>query len=305
MTIISRGTAAFYERSINQMTGLRRDAERLQQQLSTGQRLEASSDDPLAAARLRGLSRLDRLAEVDSSNAARASDGLRFADNAIQNMAEELARARELTVQAANGALSPAQRKLIGEELAQIQTSLIATANQTGSDGRPLFAGDGVGPSYILDATGNAIYAGTASVSEISLGDGLTISRGVTGPEAFDFTSGGTSINVFSFIRDLAYALKGASADPAASARLALVSFDDALGSLTRSQTAIGARVAWIETVQNRQIFTSEARAQETADVGGVDFAATIAELQQMLVVLESSQAGFARISQLSLFNLI
>ncbi len=305
MTTISRGTAAFYERSISQMAGLRRDAERLQQQLSTGKRLEVSSDDPVAAARLRGLSRAGRLAEVDSSNAARANDGLRYADNALQNVANDLARARELTVQAANGTLSDAQRALIGEELDQIQTSLVATANLTGSDGRPLFAGDGAGPAYTLDAAGNAVYAGTAAAGDISLGDGLTVTRGVTGPEAFDFTTGGVATDVFAFIKDLAEALKGASTDPAAAARAALGGFDDALESLTRSQTVIGVRVAWVETVQDRQVVTSESRVQETADAGGVDFASTIAELQQMLVVLEASQAGFARVSQLSLFNSI
>lgn len=305
MIILAKGTAAYYKRSIGQMAGLRLETERLQQQLSTGNRIEASSDDPVAATRLRSLSRLDRLAAIDSENAARVGDGLRYADNALQNVANDLARARELTVQAANGTLSDTQRALIGEELDQIRTGILASANLKASDGRPLFAGDGAGPAYTLDAAGNTLYAGTAAAGDVSLSDGLSVTRGVTGPEAFAFTSDGTATDIFAFIKDLAEAIKGGSTDPAAAARSALGGFDDALESLTRSQTVIGVRVGWVETVQNRQVVMSEARAQETADTGGVDFASTVAELQQMLVVLEASQASFARVSQLSLFNAI
>jgi flagellar hook-associated protein 3 FlgL len=67
----------------------------------------------------------------------------------------------------------------------------------------------------------------------------------------------------------------------------------------------IGVRIAWVETVQDRQIVTSQDRAQETADTGGVDLASTITQLQQMLTVLQASQASFVRLGQLSLFNTI
>ncbi len=305
MTILTKGTAAFYDRNITQMAGLRRETERLQQQIATGQRLEISSDDPVAASRLRNLSRQDRLASVDGANAQRASASLRAADGALSGIANDLIRARELTVQAASGTLSDAQRRLIGEELSQLHTSLVASANSRGSDARPLFAGQADGPAYILDAAGNAIYGGTAGSGEITLGEGISVTRGVTGPEIFNFTHEGVATDTMSFVKGLADALKGAAADPAAAARAALTGFDGALDSLTRSQTVIGVRVAWVETVQDRQIVTSQDRAQETADTGGVDLASTITQLQQMLTVLQASQASFVRIGQLSLFNTI
>lgn len=305
MTILTKGTAAFYGRNITQMAGLRRETERLQQQIATGQRLEVSSDDPVAASRLRNLSRQDRLAAVDGANAQRAGNALRATDAALAGIANDLIRARELAVQAANGTLSDAQRSLIGEELSQLHTSLVASANSRGSDERPLFAGQADGPAYILDAAGNAIYAGTAGSGEITLGEGISVTRGVTGPEVFGFTHEGVVTDTMSFVKGLADALKGAAADPAAAARAALTGFDGALDSLTRSQTVIGVRVAWVETVQDRQIVTSQDRAQETADTGGVDLASTITQLQQMLTVLEASQASFVRIGQLSLFNTI
>lgn len=63
MVRITNSTAAFFQRSLGQIGGLRGTAESLQQQIATGQRLERSSDDPVASARLRTLSRQDRLSE--------------------------------------------------------------------------------------------------------------------------------------------------------------------------------------------------------------------------------------------------
>ena len=305
MTILTKGTAAFYSRSTAQMAGLRRDAERLQQQIATGNRLEVSSDDPVAASRLRNLARQDRMAAIDGKNAELSGAALRGADQVLSTIADALIRTRELAVQAANGTLSDAQRMLIGEELSQMHTGLLASANARGSDGRPLFSGQSDGPAYTLDAAGNAVYSGTATSATVNLGEGISVTRGVTGPEIFNFNHQGTGADTLSLVKGLADALKGASADPAAAARAALGGLDGALESLTRAQTSIGVRVAWVETVQDRQIVTSQDRAQQTADTGGVDLASTITQLQQMLTVLEASQASFVRIGQLSLFNAI
>ncbi len=298
-------TAGFYQRSVDQMAGLRRSAEGLQAQISTGERLSAASDDPVAAASLRRLSRMDRLAEVDSTNAARASSDLQLADGALQTIANDFARARELAVYAGTGSLSPDQRAIVGVELAAIQKSLLGTINIRGIGGNALFAGQGDGPAYVTDAAGNAAYTGTGAASTLALGEGLTVTAGITGPEALGFANGGVSTDMLAFIKGLADTLQDTALDGAAAARASLGGFDEGLEALTRAQTAIGVRMAWIETVQVRHADNSEARAQEATSQGGVDLATTISNLQQTLTVLEASQAGFVRIGQLSLFNSI
>ncbi len=305
MTTIAAGTAAFYQRATGQMGELRRQAEGLQQQIATGQRLSASSDDPVAAAKLRSLGRAERLAQVDRATADDTLQSLRFSDGILSSIGADIARARELTVQAASDTLSDEGRALVGAELEAIASNLLLAANSKDNAGRPLFAGDSAGPAYVLDAGGVPVYAGTGGAVQVNLGEGIEVARGVTGPEVFDFNNGGTPANLIAFVKSLAEALQGGAADTAAAARGALEGFGDALDSLSRSQTAIGVRVAWVETVQDRQIASSEARAEDQFTAGGVDFASTIAELQQTLVVLEASQAAFARMSNLTLFNAI
>ena len=58
-TIFGTSTSAFFERSVMDLTALRKQAEETQAEMSTGERLQRSSDDPVAASRLRQLARAD------------------------------------------------------------------------------------------------------------------------------------------------------------------------------------------------------------------------------------------------------
>ncbi len=306
MTTIGNGTLAFYQRSTAQMSAIRREAEKLQSQNSTGERIERSSDDPVSASRLRHLARADRLAEIDAGNAARAKDGLSLASAAMGSIAQDIIRIRELALWAASDTISDNERASIGAEIAQIRLGILASANARDTSGNALFGGEAGGAAYTLDDAGNATYAGTEGSGELALGDGQSVTRGLTGPQFLSFTTGGQDTDLLAYLKTLSDALQGTvDGDPSKAASNALGGLDDALDTLTRSQTIVGARLAWIETIQERQVVTSQSRAAETADVGGVDLASNIAELQQMLTVLEASQAGFARLSGLTLFQSI
>ena len=106
-------------------------------------------------------------------------------------------------------------------------------------------------------------------------------------------------------IKTLGEALQGAAADPVQAARDALGSLGDALDAVTTGQTQVGARLAWIDLTTERRTMLSEMNAGEQAGVGATDMAATIAQLQQTMLVLEASQASFTKLANLSLFDLI
>ena len=303
MTAVS--TSAFYERATHNIAGLRARAEGLQGDLARGERLIRSSQDPVAAARLRALSRADALAAVDTANAGRAASDLQLADDALGGFTSAIGRARELATQAANGTLNPAQRAAIGQELGQINAGLLSLANARDSAGHALFGGEATGPAYTVDAAGNAVYGGTASAGQLDLGDGQSVDRGVTGPQFLNFTAGGTATDLFATLKGLADALQGGAADPAGAARAALTSLATGLSTVTTAQTVVGARLNWIDLATTHASQRGEQRAIEEAAVGGTDIAATITRLQQTMTVLEASQASFARLSGLSLFDQI
>ncbi len=305
MSAVTNSTLAFYSRSRLQMGGIREEAETLQARLSTGERLSRASDDPVAASRLRTLQRAEQLGKVDAANARRASEDLQVTAGSLESVANDLVRVRELAVWAATETIGVSERNAIAAEIDDLRLRILDAANALDSSGNAVFGGEGSGSAYAVDGGGAATYIGTATSSTIDLGQGQSVTRGFTGPEVFAFTDGGTATDVFAHLADFAAAIRGGAADPAAAARDAMGGLDEALETVTRAQTVTGARVAWLDVVQDRQVDQSFARSQTIADTGGVDFASTVAELQQLLTVLEASQASFSRLSNLSLFNQI
>lgn len=303
MTVLSTG--AFYEQANLNMTMLRKQAESLQAQISSGQRINKSSDDPLAASRLRDISRAENMAKVNVANADRAMSDLTLADSAMQEIADNLIRAQELATQAATDTISDSQRAIIGEQIANIRANLIALANSRDSAGHALFGGDAPGEAYTVDAGGTPVYGGTVNSGQLPLGDGQTVTRGVTGPEFLNFTHNGAATDLFAVLGNLATALSGGAGDPADAARDALGALNSGLDKVTTTQTVIGSRMNWIDINLARIERQGEMRADEQASVGNVDAATAITQLQQIMTVLEASQASFVKLAGMSLFSML
>jgi flagellar hook-associated protein 3 FlgL len=301
--MIGLSTSAFYERATRQIGGLRSQAETLQQQIGSGERLSKSSDDPVAAARMRMLERGERLAQIDQRNSGRAQTDLKIADQALGSIADVVIRAKELAMQAANQTISPEQRTAIGGELAGLRQSLVSIANGRNAAGHALFGGQATGPAYTDDGTA-ATYVGTAGADPIGLGDGQSVDPGVTGPEVFAFEVDGTATDIFTVLGNLASALQSGG-DSSAAANAALAGLDAGLDKVTTAQTVVGGRLSWIELMDQRREANGELVADEKAAVGGANLAATMTRLQEVMTVLEASQASFVRLSGLSLFDMM
>ena len=292
----------FHSAAQSQQAALRGEAEALQRQISTGERLERASDDPVAAARLRAHARADRLAGVEAGNAARAREELGTASARMDELASGLIRARELAVQAANGATSPAGRAAIAQEIGAIRENLFALANSVSATGEPLFAGEGQGPAYSRASDGTVTYTGTSEAGKLEIGPGIAVQRSVAGPSFLSFDHGGAATDVFALLGSLEQGLRANSAD---AARGALPAFDAALDAVGRGQAVVGTRLSWTETVETIASQTGEARAADAAQAGGADLAASISRLQHIMTTLEASQASYARLASLSLFDQI
>ncbi|MCB2075570.1 MAG: flagellar biosynthesis protein FlgL [Novosphingobium sp.] len=301
--IVNNSTSAFYDRSILGMTDLRKQAESLQQQLDHGQRLTRSSDDPVAASRLRMLSRVDLVSNIDKTNAERANSDLTLADTAMTSFADYINRIKELALQAGNETLTDAQRASLGVEISNLHDDLVVLANSRDSTGHALFGGQAGGDAYTIDGSGNAVYIGTATSGDLPLGDGQTVTRSLTGPEFLNFDLGGSPTGLLPIVKALGEALQGGVPDPAAAARDSLAGLTAAHDAVISGQTLVGARLSWIDMTTERRIDMSELRATEQSNIGGTDIAETIARLQELSLVLEASQASFAKLAQLTLFN--
>ncbi|MCW1383000.1 flagellin [Novosphingobium sp. KCTC 2891] len=305
MTIFATSTSAFFDRGTLDLTSLRAQAEQLQSQVGSGEKLTKSSDDPLTASRLRNLSRVDSLAKIDTAAAGRATADLNLADSAMGEFANYITRAQELATQAANGTLTDSQRKSIGGELSQIHGNLVALANTRDSAGHALFGGDTAGNAYQLDSAGNASYIGTGSAGELALGDGQTVSRSFTGPEFLQYKSGGATTDLMTTIKGLADALSAGGTAAASAANAALTSLGDGLDAVTTAQTVLGTRLSWIDLNTQRQQVMGESRSEEQSQIGATDLTEALSRLSELSTVLQASQQSFAKLASLSLFDVL
>ena len=304
MTTVS--TSAFYDSAIFSMNALRTQANDLQQQISTGNKLTSAADDPVAAARMRALTRADSLTQIDTSNADTAKSDLTLADDTLTNFATIVTRIRELATQASNATVNDAQRAGIGAEVSALRQNLVSLANSKDSRGASLFGGNGAGQAYALDASGNASYTGAATSDPISLGNGLTVTRGVTGPEFLNFKSGGAATDLLTLVKNLGDALQGTgSTTPQAAAQAALDPLQAATDAISTAQTIVGSRLSWIDTTTSIRDQLTQQRSTDEASVGGTDIASTVSRLQQTMTILQASQSSFVKLAGLSLFDSI
>ncbi|GEO01768.1 flagellar hook-filament junction protein FlgL [Novosphingobium sediminis] len=307
MSIFATSTSAFFDRSTQNISALRGQAEELQNQISSNSKITRSSDDPLAASQLRSLARTEALGAIDTAATSRATIDLNLTDTALSQFTSYVSRAQELTTQAASTLLPPAQRASIASELAQIHKGLVGLANTRDSAGNALFGGDSPGDAYQINAAnGQAQYIGSGNAGQLSLGDGQTVSRSLTGPEFLSFKDpAGNQTDLLTVIKNLSDALATGAASTAGTAQAALGSLANGLDAITTAQTVVGSRLSWIDLSTERQQAMSEARTSQQQDIGAPDLGSALARLQQLSTVLEASQASFSKLANLTLFDFL
>lgn len=304
MTMINLSTSGFYQSAGRSIKSLRAEAEKLQQQGSTQNRLQRSSDDPVAAARLRTLDRTQRLASIDTSNSDRAMNDLKLTDGALNSLVTLALRAKDLALQATNPTLGPDTRQSISVELDSLHASLLSLGNTRNSAGHALFGGEAPGDAYSLTG-GMVSYLGTSTTLPVELGEKQQVVPGLTGPELLSFSHQGADTDLFAVLSVLANELRVAGSDSAAAGQAALEALDTGLNKLTTAQTIIGGRMNWVEMMDDRRIAQNELLSDEQSTIGEADLAATLVRLQEVMTVLEASQASFVKLANLSLFSMI
>ena len=112
-----------------------------QEQISTGRRILAPSDDPVASARALEVTQAKSTNEMMIRNADSARSAIDLQDEAMGRYTRLLQDAKTLTVTAGNGALSPRELKDIAAELRGRYEELLGIANTTDANGLHLFSG--------------------------------------------------------------------------------------------------------------------------------------------------------------------
>jgi len=212
-------TAGMFRASLGQMQELQSALARTQEQIASGKRLLAPSDDAIGAARSIELRELSSRIEQFNRNGNLAQSRLSVEEQALASAGDLLQRARELAVQASNGTQSNETRAFIATEVRQLKEQMIQLANTQDTTGRYLFSGyrDKVQP--FSGTADGALYNGDEGQRFIEIAEGRRIADGDSGARVFQripsgngtFTTAAAAGNTGSGIID-----SGAVTDPSA-----------------------------------------------------------------------------------------
>lgn len=153
-------TGMMFEVSTRGMLNNQAELLRTQQQMSTGRRMLAASDDPVAASQALAVRADEALSMQHAANQSSARGALEIAENKLGAVGDLLTNARTLIVAAGGGALANADRQSIAAELRGLYAELLGMANARDGQGRYLFAGYQDGTQPFTQTAAGAVYNG-------------------------------------------------------------------------------------------------------------------------------------------------
>ena len=134
----------------------------LQEQLSTGKKVNRASDDPTGTAQAeRAMTRLSRI-DTDQRALELQRNAIGTAESALGNATALMQNFRELVIAAGDAAYNPRDRASLAQQLTSLRDQILTLANSADSNGIPVFGGLGSSSTPYIDLSSGVTFQGTA-----------------------------------------------------------------------------------------------------------------------------------------------
>ena len=249
------------------------------QQASSGHRVAAPSDDPIAAAELTRLS----AAQAHTTQYQQASSSVRgdaqIAEGVLGEAGDSFTRLREIALQGANDTLSASERSSLADEVKTIKAHLVGLANTKGSNGY-LFGGT-VTDTAPFDSAGT--FTGNDDAHLVEVSQGVSIRANPSGANAFT-AAGGT--DVFATVDALEAGLRANSTTAISST---LDSVEAARNQVTTSRADSGLLLDRLDTTDAALAQAQTTLGTHTIAVGQADPYTTYSDLTRLNNALQQA----------------
>jgi len=180
-------TQAFYANSINGMLDQQAALSKIQNQMTTGKRVNTPADDPIASVHILELERAQAESGQFDKNSTLARNRLNLEEQSLADSGTAIQRVRELVLQASNtGTLSDSDRQSIATELSSRLQQLQDIANRKDSNGEYLFSGFSTRTQPFTPAAGGGVvYAGDQGNRLLQVGPTQRIADSHSGFDVF------------------------------------------------------------------------------------------------------------------------
>jgi flagellar hook-associated protein 3 FlgL len=271
-----------------------------QEQLSTGKRILAPSDDPAGAARVLDFNRAIATIDQYQNNAGRARSRLEQEESLLAGTENLLIRAKELALQGNNDSNGPQDRRAIAGEIRQLLDQAFGIANTRDSNGEYIFAGYQTGTQPFVRPDADTFeYQGDMGVRQLQISSDRRIADGNNGYELFvDIETTSGKRNMFETLNDLAATLES---DQHVDDYLS--DLDSALDNVLSIHTTIGARINAIDEQSEVNADTRLALQKHRSEEEDLDYTEAIARFERQMMALQAAQQSYVKVNSLSLFN--
>lgn len=179
-----------FEQSISSILSAQVRVSEAQERVNTNRAIVNPSDDPVGAAlTIRLTEELNQLNQFQRNNDL-LTNSLEQEEAVLRSINDAVTRARQLAIQAGNGALGTADRAAIGLEIETIRDQVFDLFNSQDADGNFIFSGSqSQSPAFRFDptASGNVYqFQGDQTVSRIQVSENVFLDSGDSGKVIFE-----------------------------------------------------------------------------------------------------------------------
>ncbi len=266
---------------------------KLNQQLSTGKRLNSVSDDVPAARQVMYLERENAKIDACLQNLGMVESMLSVSTSTLQNVSETISRVKELAIQSATGTYSPANRRAMAEGVNGLLETLISMASVE-HNGAYVFSGQST-RTVPFEVTTNidgdidsVVYVGAMVSTEVVVAPGVTAEANLVGKGIFQGEG-----DIFETLIELRDAMR---ADDMDEINRLIGSLETCHGDIRQSLGQLGERHSQLQLLrtvtQNLQHFNEQVISdRQDADISqlSIEYNSHMALLQVVMKLAASS----------------
>lgn len=300
-------TNTMYQLGISKINTLQAEQVKLQQQISTGRRIESPSDDPVAAARALEVSYAQGVNAKYADTRQAAQLKLNTLESSLTTVTNLLVSAQSSLIAAGNGTYSDQERGFIGSELNGSLEMLIGLANTKDSSGNYLYAGYQTSTMPFVANAGGATYAGDSNQQLLQVDSQRQMAVGFSGDSIFQ--AGGN--DVFATLSNIVTLLNTPITTPAEQAAFA-TGLSTAIGNMQVSvdnilnvRADIGSKLHEIDALDLSGSDRDLQYSKSLSELQDLDYATALSDLAKQQTIMEAAQKSFVSTTSLSLFKYI
>jgi flagellar hook-associated protein 3 FlgL len=285
---------------------------KLQEQASSGKRINLPEDDPLDAVAALHARAQDVRLDSELTNIRTARTSLDVGVSTLDAANKVFIKARELAIEASHSANDQNALNAIATEVEALQKQLFEIAN-TQHNGQYLFAGDATDTvPFVRDASGNVTYQGGSARAEVPVSPSQTVATFYVGSDVFrPVPTGSTTPTYDAFAAlaglhdDLRNTAGRSSADQAKAISDRLGSLDAARNGVLEAMGEMSANLQNLEGLENHAGDVQLETKKLVGDLEGADMADVVIKLQSQENLFRLTLATSARMFDQNLLDFL